>query len=190
MSIDRRAFLQSTAALATLSAAGCATVEKAPQQMAKASAARINTSALKSNADAILAASAKAGDVPGVVAVATNRTAGFSYSLWNKDIGKYEEVKKVPGIITCQNAALTTPLIADPGEQWNYGINIDYAGKMVEAVSGMRLGDYFAKNIFKPLGGTRQQLLLDRSTKRRGRRVPVAGPAVRRREIAAAVLCV
>ena len=75
-------------------------------------------------------------------------TAGFSYSLWNKDIGKYEEVKKVPGIITCQNAALTTPLIADPGEKWNYGINIDFAGKMVEAVSGMRLGEYFAKNIF------------------------------------------
>jgi hypothetical protein len=63
MSIDRRAFLQSTADLATLSAAGCATVEKAPQQMAKASASHIITSALKSNADAILSASATAGGV-------------------------------------------------------------------------------------------------------------------------------
>ena len=31
-------------------------------------------------------------------------------------------------------------------------LNIDFAGKMVEAVSGMRLGEFFAKNIFQPLG--------------------------------------
>jgi len=67
MSIDRRSFIQSSAALATLSAAGCATVEKTPPQLAKASAARVNTSALKANADALLGAAASAGDVPGVV---------------------------------------------------------------------------------------------------------------------------
>ena len=37
MRIDRRTFIQSAAALATLSAVGCASVEKAPQPMAKAS---------------------------------------------------------------------------------------------------------------------------------------------------------
>jgi len=79
-------------------------------------------------------------------------TAGFSYSLWNPDIGKYEKVRNIPDIITCQNAALATPLVADPGEQWNYGINIDYVGKMVEAVSGMRLGEYFAVNVLEPMG--------------------------------------
>jgi len=79
-------------------------------------------------------------------------TAGFSYTLWNEDIGKYEKVMKLPDLITCQNAALTTPLIADPGEEWNYGINIDFAGKMVEAVSGLRLGDYMARNLFAPMG--------------------------------------
>ena len=196
MSIDRRTFIQSTAALATLSAAGCATTGNAPpQQMGKASASKINTAALKSSADALLGAGTRAGDVPGVVAVATNReemiyegafgttvlgsgiamtpdtvvwiasmtkaitglaamqlveqgklsldapaskiipalgevkvldgwdgdtarlrapkraitlrhllthTAGFGYSLWNTDLGKYETVYKVPGIITCQ----------------------------------------------------------------------------------------
>ena len=45
MSVDRRTFIQSAAALATLSAAGCASVEKASQPMAKASTSRINTSA-------------------------------------------------------------------------------------------------------------------------------------------------
>jgi CubicO group peptidase (beta-lactamase class C family) len=81
-------------------------------------------------------------------------TAGFSYDIWNTDIAKYMEAKKIPGIITCQNLALTTPLLFDPGERWDYGINIDWAGKMVEAVSGKRLGAYMAENLFTPLGMT------------------------------------
>ena len=79
-------------------------------------------------------------------------TAGFSYDLWNGDVAKYMEAKKIPGIITCQNVALTTPLLFDPGEKWDYGINIDWAGKMVEAVSGKRLGPYLTENLFAPLG--------------------------------------
>ena len=79
-------------------------------------------------------------------------TAGFSYELWNTDIQKYQKVMGVPGIISCTNAALRTPLLFDPGERWDYGINIDWAGKMVEAVSGKRLGDYFQENLFDPLG--------------------------------------
>jgi methyl acetate hydrolase len=79
-------------------------------------------------------------------------TAGFSYDIWNADIGKYQEAKKIPGIISCQNVALTTPLLFDPGEKWDYGINIDWAGKMVEAASGKRLGAYLTENLFAPLG--------------------------------------
>lgn len=81
-------------------------------------------------------------------------TAGFSYDIWSTDIAKYMEARKIPGIITCQNVALTTPLLFDPGERWDYGINIDWAGKMVEAVSGKRLGAYMAENLFTPLGMT------------------------------------
>ena len=62
------------------------------------------------------------------------------------------KVKNVPGIISCQNAALTTPLVFDPGERWEYGTGIDFAGKMVEAVSGQKLGDYMRDNLFSPLG--------------------------------------
>ena len=81
-------------------------------------------------------------------------TAGFSYDIWNADIAKYQEVKKLPGIISCENVALTTPLLFDPGQKWDYGINNDWAGKMVEAVSGKRLGAYLAENLFGPLGMT------------------------------------
>jgi CubicO group peptidase (beta-lactamase class C family) len=79
-------------------------------------------------------------------------TAGFSYEIWNGDIAKYQQAMDVPGITGCENKALTTPLTFDPGERWDYGINIDWAGKMVEAASGKKLGQYLKDNVLGPLG--------------------------------------
>src|SRR5207244_2421313 len=79
-------------------------------------------------------------------------TAGFGYEIWDPAIARYQTATGTPGITTCTNAALTTPLMFDPGDRWEYGISIDWAGKMVEAVSGQRLDRYFQKNIFGPLG--------------------------------------
>jgi methyl acetate hydrolase len=79
-------------------------------------------------------------------------TAGFAYELWRPEIAQYQSVTNTPGITTCANAALTTPLLFDPGDRWEYGINIDWIGKMVEAVSGQKLDRYFQDNIFGPLG--------------------------------------
>ena len=81
-------------------------------------------------------------------------TAGFSYEIWSDAIVRYQEATGTPGIITCEEAALTTPLLFDPGEKWDYGINIDWAGKMVEAVSGQKLGEYLSENLLGPLGMT------------------------------------
>ena len=44
------------------------------------------------------------------------------------------------------------PLEFAPGEGWNYSVSTDVLGIAVERISGMRLGDYFAKHIFAPLG--------------------------------------
>ena len=79
-------------------------------------------------------------------------TSGYVYEIWNTDILAYQEAKGIPQITSCENAALTTPLLFDPGERWDYGIGIDWAGKMVEAVSGQRLGQYMKENLFDPLG--------------------------------------
>ena len=79
-------------------------------------------------------------------------TAGFGYEFWSEEIIRYQKATGVPSIITRQPAALNTPLLFDPGERWEYGINIDWAGRMVEAVSGRRLGAYMQENIFEPLG--------------------------------------
>ena len=47
-------------------------------------------------------------------------------------------------------AALNAPLGFDPGERWEYGINIDWAGRMVEAVSGQDLDSYMREHYLRP----------------------------------------
>src|SRR5690242_19191361 len=79
-------------------------------------------------------------------------TAGFVYELWSGDKATYLEKTGTPGITTCQNAALKTPLAHDPGTRWDYGINIDFVGKSVEAASGKRLDAYLRDHMFSPLG--------------------------------------
>ena len=79
-------------------------------------------------------------------------TSGFVYDIWNESMVRYQEATGTPGIIECRNACLTTPLVFDPGERWDYGIGVDWAGKMVEAVSGQRLGEYLRDHLLGPLG--------------------------------------
>ncbi|MTV17392.1 MULTISPECIES: serine hydrolase domain-containing protein [Bradyrhizobium] len=79
-------------------------------------------------------------------------TAGFAYDMWDGNLGKYLEKTGTPGIITCLNAALKTPIMTDPGTRWEYGTNIDFVGKAVEAASGKKLDAYLRDNMFAPLG--------------------------------------
>ena len=79
-------------------------------------------------------------------------TSGFVYDIWCPTMGAYMAANGIPSVTTCTNASLELPLLFDPGERWDYGIGIDWAGKMVEAVSGQRLGDYMRQHLFEPLG--------------------------------------
>ncbi|MDP3691724.1 serine hydrolase, partial [Bradyrhizobium sp.] len=79
-------------------------------------------------------------------------TAGFAYNMWNGDIATYLEKAGIPAITTCQNAALKTPIASEPGTRWEYGTNIDFVGKAVEAVSGKKLDAYLRDHLLAPLG--------------------------------------
>jgi methyl acetate hydrolase len=79
-------------------------------------------------------------------------TAGFAYDIWNADLLRYQQAMGIPSIIECRHATLLTPLMSDPGGRWEYGINVDWAGKVVEKLSGENLEDYFRGHIFAPLG--------------------------------------
>src|SRR5207247_2302462 len=131
---------------------------------------RWNMSGLKT-IDRILRQAVESTAMPGVVAIAAagqpllrppkrsitlrhllTHTAGFGYEIWDPAVARYQTVTGTPGVTTCTNAALTTPLMFDPGDRWEYGISIDWVGKMVEAAGGQKLDRYFQENIFGPLG--------------------------------------
>lgn len=78
-------------------------------------------------------------------------TAGFGYSFFNERLrdwgypagldefsGDFEDIKQ--------------PLLFQPGERWEYGVNLDWAGLALERATKTRLNDYMQKNIFQPLG--------------------------------------
>jgi methyl acetate hydrolase len=76
-------------------------------------------------------------------------TSGMGYDTWNADIFRYAQAK---GPLEPNSMEmLSTPLLAEPGERWEYSISIDWAGLMVEAVSGIKLDRYMKDNLFDPL---------------------------------------
>jgi CubicO group peptidase (beta-lactamase class C family) len=79
-------------------------------------------------------------------------TAGFGYEFLNADLIRYVKASGTPSGSTGKLASLRLPLVFDPGERWEYGINIDWVGRAVEAVSGMPLEVYFREHILGPLG--------------------------------------
>jgi CubicO group peptidase (beta-lactamase class C family) len=73
-------------------------------------------------------------------------TSGFSYPLWDSNVGRY--LKAARG-----NPALPRmPLMFEPGTKWAYGGGIDRVGRMVEIAAGQNLDRYFRDNITGPLG--------------------------------------
>lgn len=79
-------------------------------------------------------------------------TAGFSYETWDANTVRYVKASGMPSIPTGKVAALRLPLVFDPGDRWEYGINTDWVGRIVEAVSGKPLDAYFRDHVFAPLG--------------------------------------
>jgi len=94
-------------------------------------------------------------------------TSGFTYSIWSDALSRYQKATGMPDIATCKNAAFTAPLEFEPGERWEYGISMDWVGKLVEAVTDQSLEVYFRENIFVPLGMKDSGFLIGSAQKRR-----------------------
>src|SRR5215813_14469385 len=56
-------------------------------------------------------------------------TAGFGYEQWDPDLIRYVKASGTPSTSTAKLASLRLPLVLDPGERWEYGINLDWAGR-------------------------------------------------------------
>ena len=79
-------------------------------------------------------------------------TSGYAYDFHAEMIAELVAQEKIAGVASDNDAFLAAPLIFQPGENWEYGINIDWAGKIVEKVSGVDLNEYVKANILRPLG--------------------------------------
>lgn len=76
-------------------------------------------------------------------------TSGLGYDFVHADQARARgATAPVPGSL----AAIHTPLLFDPGDDWAYGVSTDWVGLAVEAASGQGLGDYLADKVFGPLG--------------------------------------
>lgn len=75
-------------------------------------------------------------------------TAGYGYDHWDPLLDRY---MRRTGLSGGPRTAKGMPLMFDPGTRWQYGINTDLVGQVVEAVSGRGLGAYFRERIFAPL---------------------------------------
>ena len=81
-------------------------------------------------------------------------TAGFGYDFFNETYNRLATDHGQPSVITASHKSIRTPLLFDPGDQWEYGSNIDWAGQVVEGITTKRLGEVMQERIFKPLGMT------------------------------------
>lgn len=79
-------------------------------------------------------------------------TAGFGYEFLNADLLALVSKKELPSVMAGGDAFLKAPLVFDPGSKWEYGINTDWLGRLVERVSGQPLDAYFRQKVFDPLG--------------------------------------
>ncbi|PGH17761.1 hypothetical protein AJ79_00902 [Helicocarpus griseus UAMH5409] len=78
-------------------------------------------------------------------------TAGFGYAFFHEQLRDYNRpigYDEFSGHVY----DVTQPLIFQPGEGFEYGVGIDWAGIVVERITGILLNDYFHKYIFEPLG--------------------------------------
>jgi len=103
-------------------------------------------------------------------------TSGFGYEFLNAEAARYQAENQLAPIFHTDPATLRQPILFDPGARWNYGIGIDWAGQVLEAATGQKLGTYLAENILGPLGMNDTAFLITPSMRARLARVHARMP--------------
>ncbi|KAG2171386.1 hypothetical protein INT43_009047 [Umbelopsis isabellina] len=83
-------------------------------------------------------------------------SAGTCYHFTNPDVARWREkfANRQPDEKLSVEELFNYPLGFQPGEGWMYGSGLDWAGRLVERVTGVTLGEHMQKRIFDPLGIT------------------------------------
>ena len=78
-------------------------------------------------------------------------TSGFGYDFHHETLSHLLLKGEIVDLLDKEGKFLESPLIAEPGEEWHYGMGIGWIGKAIEKLSGSLLNDFMTENIFKPL---------------------------------------
>ena len=83
-------------------------------------------------------------------------SAGLCYLSTSQLVQRYRKYTKNFNTATAETVeeAFTHPLIYEPGTSWLYGTSVDWAGKLVERITGQTLEEHMKANIWQPLGIT------------------------------------
>lgn len=83
-----------------------------------------------------------------------SHTGGVGYPFLVPDLQRYLDANGLPDFLKADGgmAAFKLPLIAEPGTRWAYGFGLDWAGVLIERLTGLKLDAYFKQHIFEPLG--------------------------------------
>lgn len=100
------------------------------------------------------------GDVPRLRAPASKatvrqlmtHTAGLGYFFTNAKLLRYLALTGLPSPLSGEKRSLSAPLVNDPGTLWEYGVNTDWLGLIVEKLSGQSLSAYLQQHVYAPLG--------------------------------------
>ena len=79
-------------------------------------------------------------------------TSGLGYWFWNGDLVQWQKISGIPNVVAGVKASLRAPLVADPGTAFIYGINTDWLGQVIEAVTGLSLAVAVKQGVTGPLG--------------------------------------
>ncbi|KAH9826807.1 3-phytase A [Teratosphaeria destructans] len=80
-----------------------------------------------------------------------SHTSGFGYEFFSTKLQDYGRPVGFDVFHSDEREILNMPLVHQPGETWEYGIGIDWAGILLERATGMKLNDWIQQNIMKPL---------------------------------------
>ncbi|MEL7215706.1 MAG: serine hydrolase domain-containing protein [Pseudomonadota bacterium] len=86
------------------------------------------------------------------IADLARHTSGLAYGSWHADLDRYFAATGAPQPFECSRAGFEPPLVFQPGTAWAYGLGIDWLGMAIEAIDGRALPQFFAEEVFEPLG--------------------------------------
>jgi methyl acetate hydrolase len=88
-------------------------------------------------------------------------TSGLGYWFWSEDLVRWEKATGIPNVVAGSSTSFSAPLLNDPGEAFVYGINTDWLGQVVEAVTGAGLDVVIKEGVTGPLGMDQTTFLMN-----------------------------